>query len=201
MKIYNKLVVDISSGDVLFEDSFEYDGEIAECKGGGSTTTNTQDPAYNSRMATIAEAQQGMAEEYFQYWESDYKPYEQAQIKSNMELMPGETALAKEKIASQRELLPIQTGVAKDYYSMVLKGVNPEEETGKARSDVQQAFKLTEGERRREFSRMGVDPSSPAFASQRSADLREKAKSMAGAGTMARRYADDETFRRLREAM
>lgn len=201
MKIYNKIIISIESGEVLCEDSFEYHGEILECKGGGSTTTNTVDYSYNSRMAAIAEQQQAMANEYFDYWKSDYQPYEKAQIKANMELMPGETSLAKEKISSQRELLPFQTNVAKDYYAMVLKGVNAEEETGKARTDVMQSFKLTEGERRREFGRMGVDPSSPAFASQRSADLREQVKAMAGAGTTARRYAEEETMRRLREAM
>lgn len=200
MKIYNKLVIDISSGDVLFEDSFEYHGEVAKCKGGGSTSTTTVDYAYNRRMAAIAEQQQSMAKEYFDYWKTDQKPLEQAQTKAALELLPGQTELTKQQIASQTSLLPTQTKVAQSYYDKILGGVNAEDEAARARSDVQQSFKLTEGERRREFSRMGVDPSSPAFASQRSADLREKAKAMAGAGTNARRYSDEEQMRRLTQA-
>jgi len=233
MKIYNKVIIDLESGDIVFEDSFEHNERILECKGGGSTSTTTVDYAYNRRLATIAEQQQGMAKEYFDFWKSDYKPYEKAQIRANTELMPGEvalsreqtafgrqkigsqrellpgetalskkqTALGRQKVASQQYLLPFQTDIAGTYYGKVLEGVNPEEETGRARADVQQAFKLTEGERRREFSRMGVDPSSPAFAAQRAKDMREKAKAMAGAGTKARRYARDTQFARLRGAM
>jgi hypothetical protein len=36
MKIYNKLVLDIESGTVLDEDSFEYSGPIAHCGGGSA---------------------------------------------------------------------------------------------------------------------------------------------------------------------
>ena len=36
MKIYNKLVLDIETGLVLDEDSFEYSGPIAHCGGGGA---------------------------------------------------------------------------------------------------------------------------------------------------------------------
>ena len=35
MKIYNKIIIDIETGETLYEDSFEYDGPIAECSGGG----------------------------------------------------------------------------------------------------------------------------------------------------------------------
>ena len=200
MKIYNKLVIDISSGDVLFEDSFEYDGEISECKGGGSSSTTTVDYEYNRRMAAIAEKESGMAQEYFNYWKTDQQPLEKAQSSAALSLLPGQTELTKQQIASQTSLLPTQTKVAQSYYDMILGGVNAEDEMGKARSDVMQSFKLTEGQRRREFSRMGVDPSSPAFASTRSADLREQAKAMAGAGTKARRYSDEEQMRRLSSA-
>lgn len=35
MKVYNRVVLDISSGKVLEEDSFEYQGPVCEAKGGG----------------------------------------------------------------------------------------------------------------------------------------------------------------------
>ena len=44
MKVYTKVVIDIESGDILEEHSYEYDGPIAECKGGSAPkhTTTTQ---------------------------------------------------------------------------------------------------------------------------------------------------------------
>lgn len=47
MKIYNKLVIDLTSGEVLEEDSFEHAGPVAEAKGKGGdqqTQTQTNDP-------------------------------------------------------------------------------------------------------------------------------------------------------------
>jgi len=35
MKIYNKIVIDISTGETLYEDSFEYEGDVAHCGGDG----------------------------------------------------------------------------------------------------------------------------------------------------------------------
>ena len=56
MKIYNKIIMTVT-GEVLEEDSYEYTGKLIQCKGGGSTST--VDYAYNRRMASIAEDQQG----------------------------------------------------------------------------------------------------------------------------------------------
>jgi len=69
MKIYKKIVIDIESSQVIEEESYDYIGSIALCKGGGkSVTYQTIDKEYNRRMANIAEAQQRMAEEYYNYW-------------------------------------------------------------------------------------------------------------------------------------
>jgi hypothetical protein len=81
-------------------------------KGGGSSGDN-YDAAYNARMATIAEAQQRMAEEYFQFWQTDYKPMEQAQIAANLQLIPHETALQKQKLQAEKGLIPKQTALQK----------------------------------------------------------------------------------------
>jgi len=40
MKIHNRVVVDIFSGEVLEDDWFEYRGEISKCKGGGSSSSS-----------------------------------------------------------------------------------------------------------------------------------------------------------------
>ena len=43
MKVYTKVVIDMDSLDVLEEENFDYEGLIAECKGGGGgTTTKTE---------------------------------------------------------------------------------------------------------------------------------------------------------------
>lgn len=45
MKVYNEICIDIATGDVLYEDSYNYEGPVALCggggKGGGSKTTTT----------------------------------------------------------------------------------------------------------------------------------------------------------------
>ena len=181
MKIYNTLCIDMQTNETLYEQSYEYHGSIIQCKGGGSG--GNPDYAYNARMATIAEQQNEWASEFFNFWQENEK------------------ALDEEKLKSQRELLPLQTDAAKQYLTKLGGGLNEAELSEEAAANVQQSFSSLEGERRREFSRMGLDASSPAFASQRSKDLREKAKALAGAKTGARRYADDEQMRRLAGAM
>ena len=47
MKVYNKIVIDMASMSVIEEDSYFYDGDIAECKGGGGGSSGKVDyPAY-----------------------------------------------------------------------------------------------------------------------------------------------------------
>src|SRR3990170_2596956 len=48
MKIYKKLVIDIETGRTLEEDFYEYDGEIAECKGEKPTQTKTAPQEWQS---------------------------------------------------------------------------------------------------------------------------------------------------------
>lgn len=52
MKIYNRVVFDMKSLDIVDESFEEYSGDVAECKSGGSNV----DKAYNSRMAALAES-------------------------------------------------------------------------------------------------------------------------------------------------
>jgi hypothetical protein len=75
------------------------------CFKGGSSGEN-YDAAYNARMANIAESQQGMAEEYFKYWQSTYQPMETEQISANQRLIPYQTDLEIDKLQSSRKLVP-----------------------------------------------------------------------------------------------
>jgi hypothetical protein len=79
----------------------------------GSSGGDSFDAAYNARMASIAEQQQQMAQEYFNFWQTDYQPMEQEKIAANRELIPSETALTKANIEAQQELLPGQTALTK----------------------------------------------------------------------------------------
>lgn len=112
MRVTTELVLDFESGDEISRETSEYAGPVAEAKGGSSSST-TVDKAYNARMATVAEAQQEMAEQYFDFWEEYSKPYEAAQTQANMSLLPSETALQQATLNSQLELLPGSTALTK----------------------------------------------------------------------------------------
>lgn len=108
MKVYSRVVLD-HRGDILDEDSFEYDGVVTECKGGGSSTTTNVDYEYNSRMAAVAERQQDMAEEYFDFWRTDQKGLDRQKIEAQAEILPHQTTFDIAELQSQNELLPYQT--------------------------------------------------------------------------------------------
>lgn len=57
-KIYDKVVISMDTLETIHEESHEYDGDVAECKGGGGDSV---DKAYNSRMAAIAEIALGQS--------------------------------------------------------------------------------------------------------------------------------------------
>ena len=279
MKIYNMIKIDMGTGSVIDEDSFEYMGHVAKCKGGGSDSV---DEVYNARMASIAEEQQGMAQEYYDwyksgsgayeqqlvsegsrewvpasgqrggkdeaggnytsgYWNetgpvyesvynpdatgSSYRDMEQAQIASNMEMIPKETALQGAQIDAGMELLPYQTdyqksqmelGTARDtaamgllpqqtagksaFYQDAINGVDVNQRADQAQADVAQAFSGTMDSANRELARMGVNPSSGAFAARKKSDSLAKAKAIGGARTTARTGAEQENFGRLQTA-
>lgn len=113
MKIYQKVVLDIETGRIEEEDSFEYQGPMAECKGGGqtSTTTSTIDYVYNARMATLSEKQQAQADAFFKFWEEQYKPMEEAQINANMSLIGVQTEAERAKSELEKKQAEAQTGL------------------------------------------------------------------------------------------
>ena len=148
MRIYTRIVLDMATGEVLESDSYEYDGPVALCGGGqsgGSSTTNTQDTEYNARMATIAEQQQAMAQQYFDFWQSDYKPLETDQIAAN------------------REMIAQAKPVRDKFIDESLSGVNEEAMAGTARADAEQAMTTADQGATRNLSRLGLNPDSGAF--------------------------------------
>jgi len=219
MKIYNRVVIDLETLEVLEEDSFKYHGPIAECKGGGGGTTTSVDTAYNARMATIAESQQAMADEYFEFWQDEYKPFESAQIEANMEMLPNLTALQQEQIASDRGIIPAQTElkekslglgiqnveslkpVASEFYKQALSGVDVRGRVNQASADVAKGLADSDAAVVRKARRMGVNPGSGAGLANLGASSLDKARAIGGARTGARDAANAENFSRLNTAM
>lgn len=119
MVIHERIVIDMESGAVLSDAAYEYAGPLALCggSGGGSSTTNTVDYGYNYRMATLSEEQQNWAREYFNVWQQYQKPYEIAQAKANLKMLPYETDLYKDQLKSADSLLPYETRYLKSQYS------------------------------------------------------------------------------------
>ena len=80
--------------------------------GGGTTSTTSADTAYNARMATIAEAQQSMAQSYFDDWTASEKPLTNAQNAAALALVPGQAALDAKNLAAQSRLVDPTTNLA-----------------------------------------------------------------------------------------
>jgi hypothetical protein len=167
-------------------------------KGGGSSSG--VDKAYNARMATIAEQQQAMADKYFNFWESSYKPMEQAQIDANLQLIPQQTALQLGQIGAQQTLLPQQQNAAMQFYNAASKGVNVNERMNQAQADVINSMKGQTAAMNRDFSRAGMNINSGAYANAAKMGALEMAKASAGARTQARTGAETENFNRLAAA-
>ena len=81
-------------------------------KGGGTTSTQSADTAYNARMATIAEAQQSMAQSYFDDWTASEQPLTNAQNAAALALVPGQAALDAKNLAAQSRLVDPTTNLA-----------------------------------------------------------------------------------------
>lgn len=187
MRVYTRIVMDMATGEVLEADSYEYEGPVALCGsgsgGGGSQTTNTQDTEYNARMATIAEEQQKMAQEYFDFWKSGYKPLEEDQIAANREMI-AEAKPVREKFISES-----------------LNGVNADAIAGTARADAEQAMTTVEQGTNRNLSRLGLNPSSDAFVDTlgRTQAL-TRARTVTQSANTARALARSENYDRLLKA-
>lgn len=200
MRIYTFIKIDMSSGKVLEEKHFDHEGVIAECKGGGSSTTEAVDYGYNDRMARISEEQQSWARDYYQLWQQYHKPYEIAQAKANMEMLPYETALYKQQLQTANELLPQQKEAAEKFMSQALEGVDVNERMALASADTANAWKNVRAEAARDSARMGVNPNSGRFQGIMAALDTNKAAQLASARTQARVGAEKENFSRAATA-
>lgn len=95
MKIYTGLIIDISTGDVEHEESFEYSGPLAECKGGGGEIKET------SEEHALAD----VSMEQWNRFQTTLKPFEE-EWRSNLTMDAGDHA----KMAGQ-----VNAGVGAEY--------------------------------------------------------------------------------------
>ncbi|WP_299395973.1 hypothetical protein [uncultured Desulfovibrio sp.] len=202
MRIYRSIEIDMTSGRILRADFFHFHGRIALCggSGGGSSTTNTVDYAYNDRMATLSEEQQDWARDYYNMWKDYSKPYEIAQTQANMALLPMETELYKNQLSAATTLLPQQTKAASAFLNAATSGVDVNERMAMATADAASAWKDVQGQTLRANARMGVNPNSGRFQGINAALDTQKAAQLAGARTQARVGAEQENFDRLKAA-
>ncbi len=199
--IYTRVVFDMNSGAILEQKGYLWDGEVAECKGGGGgSEVNSVDYAYNARMATLSEEQQDWAREYYGMWQQYYKPYEIAQAQANMQLLPLETDLYKSQLESAKQLLPGQTAAAQKFLTASTQGVDVNERMALATADTANAWKDVNATTARASARMGVNPNSGRFQGMQAAMDTQKAAQLAGARTQARVGAEQENYDRLSKA-
>lgn len=125
--IHTKIVMDMTTWEVLEDEFYLYDGPVAECKGGGSSSTNSTtnitnvvDEEYNRRLAEIQERAQDLSDKYYAFWEKTSAPLEAAQAQIKLEQTPlegevskGALQLQKAQNEAQLGLLPLQTDVTK----------------------------------------------------------------------------------------
>jgi len=201
--IYTRIVMNMSTGRTLEAEGFEHHGPVAECMGGGnsgSSTTNTVDYEYNRRMATLSEEQQAWAKDYFEMWRDHMKPYEIAQTRTNMEMLPLESDLYRQQLSTAKELLPQQAATAQRFLAASTRGVDVNERMALATADAANAWKDARERAVRDNARMGVNPNSGRFQGIAAAlDTREAAQ-LAGARTQARVGAEQENYERLKNA-
>jgi hypothetical protein len=116
MKIYDKIVIDMESGEVIEEDSHEYSGEVALCKGG--TTVQAPQPtaeeiALQREQLNILQQQQAETEMM--------KPY----VLSGMGLVEEDGTLRymteDERLAGMSELEKSQYDIAKQQQERLAK--------------------------------------------------------------------------------
>jgi hypothetical protein len=137
--------------------------------GSGSSSTTSVDYAYNARMAAIAEQQQAMAGEYYQYYKDYYQPYE------------------KEQMAANRQLLPYQTDLQKQALIMGGQALDPNAAMDTAAADVAQSYEGAQDSIVRNLSKRGVTMDSGQAMQMQKEMALERAKAIGGARTGARR--------------
>lgn len=144
--------------------------------GSGGGGGDSYDAAYNARIATLMEEESGRAEEQLAWEKQHLRPYEEAMIAANTELMPYQTANAKALAQNKGALMT-------PFYNQLQKGLNVDGQVNAAVNDVYSAFDKAESGNRMNAMRMGINPNSNAFTSKTMGLDRAKAAGLARSST------------------
>lgn len=218
IRVYDRVVIDMASGRIIEEEGWDHYGPMARLKG-GSQTTNTQDPVYNARMASISEAQQAMADKYYAFWETGGgKALESEQVAANRLLVPVQTEaqlrdiafggeeqnFQRTQMAAAEKLLPRQTEVGLQQLTaksqaidLARRGVDERDAMAAAGADTAAAFARQKGASLRDLTKRGLNPTSEAGQAILKGDAAAQALGQAGAQTTARRKARTDSFSML----
>jgi hypothetical protein len=209
MKIYTKIVIDMTSGKVVEEHSFKYHGPLCLLKGGSSSSTSV-DEVYNAGMLALSQEQQEWAREMYNMYKTgdvsgtgtgiSEMQYNQNLVEANQALLGPRTDVEKAQLSDALAAIGERAPVRSEFYNQALEGVDIGRRMSEAQADVEHGFKLSgESARREAMSYGGLDPTK--IASISTGMNLEKAKAIAGARTSAKTLAEDEQFNRLRSAM
>ena len=164
-------------------------------KGGGSSTTNISsepDKAYNARMAKVAERQQALSDQFFNWWQTVQAPVEQANADAQLGLIPAQTDIVREGLEGFK-------GIQTDFYNA--SRPTSTETAGRAATYANMALSKATGSMNRNMSRMGISPTSGA-AQSASRDLAiQGAASIAGAANTGRMQGEEMNLKKLSGAM
>lgn len=165
-------------------------------KGGGSSTTNISsepDKAYNARMAKVAERQQALSDQFFNWWQTVQAPVEQANADAQPGLIPAQTDIVREGLEGFK-------GIQTDFYN-ASRPTSTETYAGRAATYANMALSKATGSMNRNMSRMGISPTSGA-AQSASRDLAiQGAASIAGAANTGRMQGEEMNLKKLSGAM
>jgi hypothetical protein len=110
---------------------------------------------------------------------------------------PVKEALVQQQLAELEQAAPVSA----EFYRQALEGVDVGQRMAEAQADIEQGYAGTRGIMSRELARAGVMPGSARQAEALEDLLYQRAKSIGGARTLARRGAETESFGRLQTAM
>lgn len=212
MKIYDKIVIDMATGRVVEEDSFNYYGPVVLLKTSGGGGGSSYDPVYNAGMLELSEEQQGWAREMYNMYKTgnvegdtdnsttSEMEYNQGLVEANQALLKPRTDVEKAQLSDTLTGIKERAPVRSAFYDETMEGIDIGKRMDEAQASVEHGFKLSgESARREAMSYGGLDPGKIALIS--SGMNLEKAKAIAGARTSAKILGEDEQFNRLRSAM
>lgn len=163
MKIYTKIKIDLLTDEIIEEESFEYSGEVSECKGG----SDGYDKEYNRRMADIAERTAEMSEDAFDVWNTggtgqvggvgSGRALEVAQNVASQELLPYQTGYEQAGLQLGTKQAGYKSDLMNKFYSELGKDTEGSAVRG-ARSDVASAITEAKSSAVRDAQRRGVAP-------------------------------------------